>query len=369
MMVSVTFESLFDMFDSIKKVRYTYRMMIDAIGKIVSNNITINSVFGNRLFFRFDNDMLYLTTNLRNNSNFLDNYYVDKFPLQREINLNDNIDEFYYNSLPKLFQSLKDEIDQTKRQSILRKFPSSVQEFLLETSILSQEKEISGVNNIREFILNEFDPFIEKFDDDKLIVSTLLYSIDPTDKIRCLDLNDGGQWTDCLSENVDRVIDRLYVKKKEIHDNQYGYYGILNKATDKFSIANIDAEKQKVRITKTGKVDTRRVSTGRVCTTWDHEELLLLIDKIKLEYPDEFKKKYNKKTDDQINKEYDNNLFIKITKIVNKDRFEEMTRDDKLRLMYWGISGKDKINKPVICDAIEKWFKFRNLLEENLNKK
>jgi len=364
-MISITFEKLFK---SIKKEKYTYRMMIDAIGKMVSNNVTMNSVFGNRVFFRFDNDMLYLTTNLKNNSNFFDSYYVERFPLQKEINLNDNIDEFYYNSLPNLFKSLKEETDDTKRRSILRKFPPSVQEFLLETSILSQEKGISGVNSIREFILSEFRPFIERFEDN-IIASTLLHSIDPSEKIRCLDISDikeEAEWRDCADENVERVIERMSQKKTEIHDNPYGYYGILNKANDKFSIANIVAEKQKVRITKTGKVDTRRSSTGRVCTTWDHEELLLLIDKIKLEYPEEFKKRYSKKTEEQMNREYDNKLFVKVAKIVDRDRFEEMSRDDKLRLMYWGISGKEKINKPEICDAIEKWFKDHGLLEEKL---
>jgi hypothetical protein len=34
--------------------------------------------------------------------------------------------------------------------------------------------------------------------------------------------------------------------------------------------------------------------------------------------------------------------------------------------MYWGMSGKEKINKPEICNAIEKWFKDHELLEEKL---
>jgi hypothetical protein len=95
----------------------------------------------------------------------------------------------------------------------------------------------------------------------------------------------------------------LQRKKVEIHDNIYGYYGIINKSNDKFSIANIAAEKEKVKLTKSGKADSRRASTGRVCTTWDHEELLVLIDKIKLGYTKEFSKRYNKKTDKELNDE------------------------------------------------------------------
>jgi superfamily II DNA or RNA helicase len=370
--VSITFDKLLRIVipDSDNHNKHNkYRMLIEAITKMVSNNITINSILGNKVFFRFDNDMLYLTTNLKNNTNFLDSYYIENFPLQNEILLNDKIDDLYYRSLPKLFKNLKSEVEVTKRRNILRRFPISVQEFLLEMSVLSEERGLSGINNIREFILEEFRPFIERFEEDNLIVSTLLYSEDSEDlKLRCLDISEVKEdgWKDCSEENIKKVMERLSQKKIEMHENPYGYYGILNKSNDKFSIANIVAEKEKVRITKTGKLDSRRASTGRVCTTWDHEELLTLINKIKLSYSDEFKKKYYKKTDEQINKEYDNKIYVKISKIMSKEIFESLSTDDKLRLMYWGTSGKDKINKPEICNAIEKWFKDHDLLEEKI---
>jgi hypothetical protein len=365
--VSITLEKLIKLiYDD--ETEENYNMMIYAIIKMVSNNIISENRLGYRSFFRFDNNMLYLTQNLKNNTNFLDTYYIENFPLQKEIDFNEKIEEFYYQNLPKLFQKLKNEVDNSKRRQILRKFPLSVQEFLLETCILSSELGLSGINNLREFILEEFKQFIERFDN--MIVSTLLYKTDE-DKIRCLELEDikEKEWEDCSEENIKKVIERISQKKIEIHENPYGYYGILNKENDKFSIANIVAEKQKVRITKTGKVDTRRVSTGRVCTTWDHEELLQLIHKIKLEFPKEFLDKYKRKTDEDLNKEYNNKLFIKITKIFDKDTFRNMSRDDKLRLMYWGISGKEKINKPEICEAIERWFKDNGLLEEKIPEK
>jgi hypothetical protein len=314
--------------------------------------------------------MLYLTHNLKNNTNFFDTYYIDNLPLQKEIDFSLKIEEFYHKNLPKMFQNLKNEYDITKKRSILRKFPIFIQEHLLEISILSKELGIIRVNSIREFIIEEFEPFIEKFDD--LVVSTLLYS-SKVGELRCLNIEKikesgdiEGMWEDCSTDNADRVSDKISKKKMEIHDNPYGYYGIINKDKDKFSIANILAEKEKIRITKTGKMDTRRVSTGRVCTTWDHEELLILIDKIKLPYSKEFEDRYKKKTDEQLKNEYDNKLFVKISKIMDKDKFDTLSRNDKLRLMYWGISGKDKINKPDICEAIEKWFKDNGLLDEIL---
>lgn len=374
--VSITLDKLMEIVykDEILEKRDMYRMyriLLNAIIKMTSNNIVFHTRLGYRCFFRFDNDMLYLTHNLKNNSNFFDTYYIENFPLQMQIDFSSKIDELYDKNLPKMFQNLKNEQDIDKKRKILRKFPLYIQEYLLETSILSKELGLEGVNSVREFIIEEFNNFIESFDD--LIVSTLLYS-SKIGELRCLNIKDIDDikdikdelWEDCSKDNTDRVLDKISKKKMEIHDNPYGYYGIINKANDKFSIANILAEKEKVRITKTGKVDTRRVSTGRVCTTWDHEELLILIDKIKLSYPKEFADRYKKKTDEYLTNEYDNKLFVKISKIMDKDKFEKLSRDDKLRLMYWGISGKEKINKPDICDAIEKWFKENDLLEEKL---
>lgn len=365
--VSITLEKLTDIVNS-GDTTYPYSMIINSIVKMVSNNVTKDSVLGSKCFFRFDNDMLYMTHNLKNTTNFFDSYYIENFPLQQEIDFNEKIEELYYQNLPKLFKKLKSETDIVNKRAILKKFPISMQETILEASILSREMGLSGISNIREFIIEEFEQFIQRVDDD-LIVSTLLYSSDEKQKIRCLDTTDikeSPEWKDCSDNIVTKVLEKLDRKKVEIHDNIYGYYGIINKSTDKFSIANILAEKEKVKLTKSGKVDSRRASTGRVCTTWDHEELLVLIDKIKLGYTKEFSKKYNKKTDEELNDEYDNKLFVKITKIFDKDKFDGMSRDDKLRLMYWGISGKDKINKPDICDAIEKWFKDNGLLEEKI---
>jgi hypothetical protein len=339
---------------------------------MISNNIFFVTRLDHRSFFRFDNDTLYLTHNLKNNSNFFDSYYIEHFPIQKEIDFNYKIEEFYYKNLPKVFQTLKNEKDTTKRRFLLKKFPISVQEFILETCILSSELGRKGTTNLREFIIEEFKQFIERFDDENMIVSTLLFRSSESENMRCLDvgdIKDSPEWRDCSEEMIEKVSERINKKKVEIYDNPYGYYGIVNKENDKFSIVNILSEKQKVRLTKTGKVDTRRVSTGRVCSTWDHEELLLLIDKIKLEYPKEFSDRYKKITDENLNQEYDNKIFIKISKVFTQNEFYEMSRDDKLRLMYWGISGKEKINKPEICDTIEKWFKNNELLEEKLSKK
>ena len=46
-----------------------------------------------------------------------------------------------------------------------------------------------------------------------------------------------------------------------------------------------------------------------------------------------------------------------------------MSKDDKLRLLYWGSSGKESIKKAKICSTIQKWFKDNNLLEEHISEK
>jgi hypothetical protein len=336
------------------------KIIISSIIKMISNNITVNSVLGYKCFFRMDNNMLYLTYNLKNNTNFFDSYYIEKFPLQKRIVFNDEIEKVYEEHLPELFKEIKQEKNKEKRREILRKFPIEVHEFLLETSILSSELGIENVNNLREFILEEFKSFIQRFDN--MIISTLL-----EDNFRCLNLDDvkeDNPWKNCNDEDIKKVKENLKQKKTEIHDNKYGYYGILNKIADKFSIADIVAEKAKVRVTKTGKLDSRRSSTGRVCTTWKHKDILILIDKIKLPFPKEFDIKQSKKTEAELLESYDLPKYIEITKAFDKSYYQNMSREDKLRVMYWGKSGKDSITKPQICKEIKKWFKDNNLLEE-----
>jgi hypothetical protein len=357
--VSLTIDKLSQMVDTDMK------NIINSIIKMVSNNITVNSVLGYKCFFRFDNNTLYLTYNLKNNTNFFDSYYIEYFPLQKQINFNDKIEEVYELSLPKLFKAMKNEKDIDMRREILRKFPLYIQEILLEVSILSSELALQNIHNLREFILQEFEPFVQRFDD--VIISTLM-----EDNLRCLrldDIKEENPWKNCSDDDILKVREKMQQKKTEIHDNPYGYYGIFNKNTDKFSIADIVAEKGKVRLTKTGKVDSRRASTGRVCTTWKHTDLLELIHKIKLEFPKEFFTKNSKKTDQDLNDDiYKDEKYIEIASTFTREVFEEMSREDKLRVIYWGRSGKDSIKKPQICKAIQKWFKDNNLLEEKITK-
>jgi superfamily II DNA or RNA helicase len=353
---------------SIHKISLSYYMMFDAIIKMSSNNMTMVDRLGYNSFFRFDNNMLYITHNLKKNTNFFDSYYVENFPLQKEIDLsvfNDKVDDLYYKTIPKLFNSLKNEQDKEKRIEILHKFPLDTQEFLLETAVLSEELAVGNVD-LRNFLLEEFRPFIIRMEDENIIVSTL------TDNLRCLNIEDIKEsvWEDCSEENKTKIKEKREEKKTEYRENPYGYYGLLDKFTDKFSIVDIIAEKDKIRLTKSGKVDTRRTRKGKACDpSWKHKELLILIDKIKLDYPDDFTKKFSKKSESDLNNEYDNDKYKEIAKTFTIEEFKNMKKEDKLRVMYWGSSGKESVPKAKICTAIQKWFKDNNLLEEYISEK
>lgn len=362
--VSITTEKLFYISSFKMKESYntslSYFMMIEAVIKMATNNTTIEDKLGYNSFFRFDNNMLYITHNLKSNTNFLDSYYVENFPLQRNIDIssfNDKVDEIYYKSMPKLFNSLKNEQDTEKRHQILHKFPLNIQEFLLETAILSEERELGNIG-LRNFLLDEFKPFILRMDD--VIVSTL------TDNMRCLnieDIKEDVNWEDCSEDNKTKVKEKKEEKKAEFRENPYGYYGLLNKSANKFSIVDMSAEKDKIRLTKTGKIDTRITRKGKQCNpSWKHSELLVLIDKIKLDIPKDFEKKYSKKSDSDLNNEYSNDKYSEIPKAFTEEQFVEMSREDKLRVMYWSTLKKDPI-----CNAIQKWFKDNNLLEEYIS--
>ncbi len=342
------------------KTDVSYPLLLNSIIKMVSNNITKNDVLGNKCFYRFDNDTLYLTYNLKNNTNFFDTYYVENFPLQSDFNLNifnSKIETLFQDNLPNLFNKMKDEKDISKKREMLRKFPLLTQEFFLETAILSSEKQ-EGNEKFRKFLLDEFNPFIIRRDD--IVISTLL------DKLRCLDIKDDLddlEWRECSEDEEKNIREQMAQKKEERRENPYGYYGIIDKTKNKFLIADMSTEKEKVRITKTGKVDARRARKGKACDpSWKHKDLLILIDKIKLPFPEKFANKQSKRSDDDLSREHKKHKEIGLA--FTEDVFKDMPRDDKLRVIYWGSSGKDSIPKSEICKAIQKWFKEHNLLEE-----
>ena len=340
---NITFITL----DEIKKElknNITDSTLSKVLSKMKNSNINLFSKFGHRIFLRHDNNMLYYTYNLKNNSDFLDTFYVSNFPLQKIKKIEDKTTVI--NKLPNLLSILKKEL----KVEYLNEFSIDIQELMLELSILSlkMKNDLTKENKLfRDFIINHFKSHIIELDN-KTTVSTLL----KTNK--CL-RNDSTEWTDCTESENKQIIEYIEKKTKEKASlrEKFGYYGIQD-IDGKFKIADIKYEKK----TK-GKM-------GRKCSTWNVVELLNLIKNIKFEPKDDsYSKKLYKMSDDKLFEYYKERIdgFESVQQAFG-DNFEKFSKDDKVRIMYWG-RGKTEgtMNKTIICNALEKWFVINNLFD------
>ena len=319
--------------------------------KMKNSNVNFLDKFGNRVFIRYDNNMLYFTYNLKNNSNFLDTYYVNHFPLQQILSIEDETRKL--NILPNLLTKLKSEPEYNLKIEYLNQFSLDIQEMMLELSILSNKmKNVLSKENksFKEFIINHFKSYVITFDN--MIVSTLMYKAE--EKLRCL-FNKENEWRDCDEKEYDMVIEYLDKKNKDKYSERekWGYYGIRD-IDGKFKISDIKNEKK----TKT--------KIGKRCSSWNIVELLNLIHNIKFEpKQDSYYKKLKEMNSKKLSEYYIENIngFRDIEKAF-ADKFETFTKDEKIRVMYWGRNKTEgSMNKTIICNALEKWFIANDLFE------
>ena len=335
---------------------------------MINNNVVIPDVFGYHAFLRYDNDMIYLTYNLKNNTNFFDNYYISNFCLQEYADVEDRVQFLYQHNLPNLFEKMKNEEILSEKIKILQNFPIDIQELFLEQSILSRNM---GAENtpLREFFINQFSPFILRLENET-IVSTLLFQNKKENPFRCLE-KDQEEWKDCVAETKNVISQKLSKKQEELEENPYGYYGIFETSTGKFYIRDIsDETKKKGKVGLTGKQKQTTVFTGRNCMSWDHKELIKVIHSIKLDsppiFPDDFtdaqikkitsQQSFEKTIGDDLDKLYDDEQYKEIKNAFTMEEYENMERKDKLRILYWGRLSSG-LTKKIICKTIQEWFK------------
>lgn len=354
--------------DELKKLSSVNMFTImKSLDMMMNNNVIIPDAFGYNGFLRYDNDMIYLTYNLKNNTNFFDNYYVSNFCLQEYADLEDRLQSLYQENLPTLFQKMKEEEILSEKIKILQNFPIDMQELFLEQSILSRNM---GAENtpMREFFISQFTPFIITLENET-IVSTLLYQNKKENPFRCLPKGK-DEWEDCISESQD-IFQKLTKKQEELEENPYGYYGIFETSTGKFYIRDIsDETKKKGKVGLTGKQKQTTVFTGRNCMSWDHKELIKVIHSIKLDSPPIFpedvsdaqmkkvmtQQSFEKTLGDDLDKLYEEEQYKEIKNAFSVEDYQQMSRPDKLRILYWGRLSSG-LTKKIICKTIQEWFK------------
>jgi superfamily II DNA or RNA helicase len=326
-------------------------IIFKAIDRLISGEDSVSDRLGYNCLVKYTGDFIYLTYNLTNNGNFFDNFYVENFPLREYPQFSKEAEVIYSQNLPNVFDRMKNESDPEKRTDLLQgKFSIEAKELMLELALKSlKSNEKIDDDGVRDFIIDNFKPYLKKIND-TTTVSTLL-----PEELRCFD-EKINTWSDCDEKYKGEIDILLKDEKGSLETNQYGYYGIVETDTGKFSIRDM---------TKFNLVggDKRKIPQGKVCNpSWDIKELLKLVDIMKFEYDDE---NYRGKTKDELITYRNKDGYKDAKASFSLEELEKKSEDDIMRILYWAKNKKKKS----ICERIKKWFEEQNLIEIVSSKK
>lgn len=321
-----------------KLIRKNKVVIIKAIDRMVVNNIIVEDKLGYSCFVRYDNDYIYLTYNLNKNTNFFDNYYVENFPLQEYSDQTKDIQEIYYQNIPQLIDTIRNEKDDMKKHKLFNTLSIDLQEIMLETSILLKRDElVSETDELTSFIKKILSNFWTTFEDGTVVITLI------EDRLRCLKKTQ-KEWTDCEFDYQKKIDDRNEQMKKQLLKNETGYYGIID-LNDDFYITALKKEED-IK-------DQRKKTTGRKCDpSWTFPELLRVIDIIKLDFVDDIK---DVSSLDEI---YQHSEKRNVNTAFTYDVFKSKSVQDKKRILYWASKQKGEI-----CKAIKQWFISNKLID------
>lgn len=165
-------------------------------------------------------------------------------------------------------------------------------------------------------------------------------------RIRLLNVEEGVGWRDTKTDEtpVYSAILKVIKKSQESVLEEFGIYGVIGK-NGKFKIIDKTTEKKKIQ--KGGsEADKRYFKGGRVCTTYDKGELIVILWKLGIEYPG---------LEKQSSVSDRNSMIETISKLVKKiydyDQVSEWD-DDQLRyFMNW----HNYLDKKGLCSIIQEW--------------
>ena len=330
-------------FDYLKKSLTTYTdfQILSALSKCINEKVIFINPYGFESYLSEDNNQYYLNPNITYLSTFTDDFY-DIYPILKEDNYHEKIEELYYASIPKKIEEMKKNKD--KREEILKKIPIDIIQFLIEGAVISNDQKKKENKEFVDWVLNYYKDFIVEIDNH--LISSFLYN--SMDRLRCFSLT-SKKWTDCTPGLEQKYREKLVSKEGELEENEYGYYAIIEKASGKFLIRDVSTG-EKVEIE-----DARKKSKGKVCTTWKREDLLKIIHSIKLEIVD---KDFCQKSKDELISLADTRKYKNVKIAYTLDELKKMSKEDLCRIVYWAGEKKE-----LTCELIKNWFINKKLIK------
>jgi hypothetical protein len=329
---------------------YTLFQIVTALRNIINDNVVIFNKYGFKCYLREQKNIYYLIDNLSSNSSFLSYHYSEYPELSFEKDFATIVDKYYYPEIIKSIFKIRN-LDQLK--NIIIKLPLSLQEYLLEQSLISDKEDIEIHRLQRDLILEYFKSYYTMIED--TLVSSLLYHDE--DVLKCYDPKN-KTWGECDDDFIELFKEQYKEEKTKFErtarDLGFGYsgqYNIQDDGTEEFCIKESKDEDEDE--------DARVIKSGRRCINWDRPELTrLAVDVFKIPPDERSIASYNKLSEDELLQKIKNSKYVKDLYVDG----EEYTKEDLVRGMYWS-----KIQRPEMCNKIKEWFRANNLLREDKN--
>jgi len=222
--------------------QYSIFLILKTLYNMIVEKVSIVNKFGFLSYLEEYKNVYFITDNINSKGNITYKYYTQNPIIYNKETFSEVIHRTYIDTLPKIIR----EIDtiQTKEDVILviNRLPMNIQEYILETSILAEDRNVDRNRNARRLILDYFNDFYTKFNG--TWISYLLY--EETDVLRCV--NSNGIWVNCTDERYSRHIDQmLKTVRDRLEKNPVGYYGQVN-----FGVS----EDENVKFIRKGVLDT-----------------------------------------------------------------------------------------------------------------
>lgn len=203
--------------------QYSIFLILKTLYNMIVEKTSITNKFGFVSYLEEYKNVYFITDNINSKGNITYKYYTQNPIIYNKETFLTVINKTYVETLPKIIR----EIDtiQTKDDVIIviNRLPMNVQEYILETSILAEDRNINRNRNARGLMLDYFKDFYTKFNG--TWVSYLLY--EESGVLRCVDSN--GVWVNCTDERYSQHIDQmLKTIRDRLEKNPVGYYGQVN---------------------------------------------------------------------------------------------------------------------------------------------
>ena len=325
-------------------IEYTDFELVSTLNMMIQNNIEIINKYGISSYLRESNSMYFLVDNITITGDVSLAYYTENPILREELTQEQIMEPIYISLIPNVIGSLfKAETDEDLPY-YFNKLSPEVTEMIIENAIISDLQNIDKNRLQRGLILKYFENFFRQFDG----TWVCWYLLDKDDRVRYLR---DGEWLDGEDDIRAMVMEHKKSLQNQLDNNEYGFYGQVNRGMNKFCIRDVRTKVEK----------KHKQKSGRVCKTIKRIELVNLASKIlKIDGDDErLNNEPNKaKLWAQIQSKKD---YLK--KAIDSGDIE-LTADSPIeeirRFIYWGSK-----NVAELCELIQNWFDRQGLLVED----